>query len=100
MRAHRFACSLAALAALAASPAPALSNARSDMIASKLVDHYRKASCAELDQERKAPKSARRSKMEQRAAERLRQDAQMRADFLAKVAVPIADKMIVCGFIP
>jgi hypothetical protein len=100
MRSHRIACWFVALVALAAAPAIAQSNATSDRLAAKLVEHYRKSSCAELDKERKAPKSLARSNLERRAGARLRQDAQLRADFLGKVAVPIADKMIVCGFLP
>jgi hypothetical protein len=99
MRGRLIACSLMALAALSATPAMA-ANATADRIAAKLVEHYRTTSCEDLARERKAPKSAARSRMEQRAAERLRQDPQLRAEFLGKVAVPIADKMLVCGFIP
>jgi hypothetical protein len=71
-----------------------------DRIATKLLDHYRTNSCAELDKERKKPKSAVHSRVVQRIAEKLRQDAQLRAAFLNRVAVPVADKMLVCGFIP
>jgi hypothetical protein len=99
MRPRRLACPLAMLAALWTSPALG-ANATADRIAAKLIEHYRTTSCEDLAKERKAPKSAMRSRMEQRAAERLRQDAQLRAEFLAKVAAPIADKMLVCGFIP
>jgi hypothetical protein len=100
MRGPRLACTLVVLAALGVAPVSARANAMSDRVAAKLVAHYRTASCAELDKERKTPKSARRKDLEQRASERLRADAQLRADFLGKVAVPIADKMLVCGFIP
>ncbi len=37
---------------------------------------------------------------EQRAITMLRNDPQMRADFINKIAAPIANKMFDCGMIP
>ena len=38
--------------------------------------------------------------MERRAVELLRQDPQLRAQFLNKVAAPIVNKLFECGLIP
>src|SRR6185369_16239900 len=100
MRTDRIAALTGAIVALALTVSDASAAGQSDEVPAKLIDHFRTASCETLAKERKAPKSIVRSQMIKTAAARLRKDAQMRADFLAKVAVPIADKMIVCGFIP
>jgi hypothetical protein len=71
-----------------------------DAIASKLVAKYQSSSCAQLAQERNTPKPPDKEAAVQRAAELLRQDAALRQSFVSKVAAPIVDKMIVCGFIP
>jgi hypothetical protein len=71
-----------------------------DKAAAKVVHKYQTSSCAQLAAERKAPASAQKTEMEQRVGQLLRQDAQLRSAFLKKVAVPVADKMVVCGFIP
>jgi hypothetical protein len=68
--------------------------------AAKVVAKYQNSSCADLAKERQAPPSARKAGMEARAGQLLRDDPQLRAAFVAKVAAPVADKMIVCGFIP
>ena len=68
--------------------------------ATKLVQKYQSSSCEQLAQERQAPKSAQKEQAKQRAGEMLRNDAQVRQEFVSKVAAPIVDKMIVCGFIP
>ena len=71
-----------------------------DAVATKLVQKYQSSSCQQLAQERQAPKSAQREQAMQRAGELLRNDAQIRQEFVSKVAAPVVDKMIVCGFIP
>jgi hypothetical protein len=38
--------------------------------------------------------------MEQRAIQMLRNDPQMRTEFLNRVSAPIANKMFECGMIP
>ena len=43
---------------------------------------------------------ARETQQEQEAIQMLHSDAQMRAAFFNKVAVPIANKMFECGMIP
>ena len=67
-----------------------------DEIAHKVVQKYRNASCEQLWQQRGQPKSAR----EQEAIQALRNDPQMRAVFIDRVAAPIANKMFECGLLP
>lgn len=86
---------LTASAASAQSQHPML-----DQAASKIVAKYQTTSCEDLAKERQTPPSARKAQIEGRAGRMLREDASLRAAFVAKVAAPIADKMIVCGFIP
>jgi hypothetical protein len=67
-----------------------------DEIAHKVVQKYRNASCEQLWQQRGQPKSPR----EQEAIQALRNDPQMRAVFIDRVAAPIANKMFECGLLP
>lgn len=67
-----------------------------DEIAHKVVQKYRSASCEQLWQQRGQPKSPR----EQEAIQALRDDPQMRAAFIDRVAAPIANKMFECGLLP
>lgn len=60
-----------------------------DEIAQKVVQKYRNASCEQLWQQRGQPKSPR----EQELIQALRNDPQMRAAFIDRVAAPIANKM-------
>jgi len=67
-----------------------------DEIAQKVIQKYRNASCEQLWQQRGQPKSPR----EQEAIQALRNDPQMRAVFIDRVAAPIANKMFECGLLP
>ncbi len=67
-----------------------------DEIAHKMVQKYRSASCEQLWQQRGQPKSPR----EQELIQALRNDPQMRAVFIDRVAAPIAYKMFECGLLP
>ena len=67
-----------------------------DMIADKVVQKYQHSTCEQLWAERGKPKSA----DEQQVIQMLRGDAQMRTAFLAKIAVPVANRMFECGMIP
>ena len=71
-----------------------------DAAATKLVQKYQSSSCEQLAAERQRPKAADKEAQKQRVGEMLRQNAEVRREFVSKVAAPIADKMIVCGFIP
>jgi hypothetical protein len=69
-----------------------------DKVAQKVVEKYRTASCEQLAQERMEHKP--KPEAEQKVIEILRNDAQMRAAFLDRVAAPIANKLFECGLIP
>ena len=70
-----------------------------DKIADKLIAKYQTASCEQLWMD-KSKKATPKTQEQQEAIQILRDDAQMRAAFLAKVAPPIANKMFECGMIP
>ena len=67
-----------------------------DALSNKVVQKYQQASCEELAKQKSEPKSA----QEQKMLEKLRSDPQMRAEFINKVAAPIANKLFECGLIP
>lgn len=69
-----------------------------DAIANKIVQKYTSASCEQLwiKKSEHAPPSME----EQRAITVLRNDPQMRAEFINRIAAPIANKMFDCGMIP
>jgi hypothetical protein len=69
-----------------------------DAIASKIIQKYTSSTCEQLwvkKSEHTPP-----SMEEQRAITILRNDPQMRADFINRIAPPIANKMFDCGMIP
>ncbi len=67
-----------------------------DAAANKVIQKYQNSSCEQLWQQRGQPKSQR----EQEAVNFLRNDPQMRAMFIDRVAAPVANKMFECGMIP
>jgi len=67
-----------------------------DEVADRFVQRYMQSSCEQLWQKRDQPKTQR----EQEAVQALRNDPQMRAAFINRVAAPIANKMFECGMIP
>jgi hypothetical protein len=67
-----------------------------DEAANRVVQKYQNSSCEQLWQQRGQPRSQR----EQEAIQFLRNDPQMRAAFINRVAAPIANKMFECGLIP
>ena len=68
-----------------------------DAVAEKIVQKYQASTCEQLWEKRsqKAPPKPE----EQRAIQLLRNDPQMRAEFINKVAPPIVNKMFECGMI-
>jgi len=66
-----------------------------DEVANKVVQKYQKSSCEQLWQRR-----GHHSPREQEAVQALRNNPQMRAEFIDRVAAPIANKMFECGLIP
>jgi hypothetical protein len=69
-----------------------------DQLATKIVQKYQSSSCEQLWEKKAAhaPPSAE----EQRAIGILRNDPQMRTEFINRIAAPIANKMFECGMIP
>ena len=67
-----------------------------NMLADQVIQRYQQSTCEQLWEKKGEPKSAR----EQEALQLLRNDPQMRAAFINKVAAPIANKMFECGMIP
>ena len=69
-----------------------------DSIASKIISKYQTSTCEQLWEKKAAhaPPSAE----EQRAIGILRNDPQMRTEFINRIAAPIANKMFECGMIP
>jgi hypothetical protein len=59
-------------------------------MAQKVIEEYQNSSCQELAEEKRRPPTVQRAQMEQRAVEILRNDAGARAEFLNRVAAPIA----------
>ena len=70
-----------------------------DKLAQRVVEKYQNSSCQQLAEERSQPKAP-RGEMEQRAISVLRSDPQMRAEFINRVAGPVANKLFECGLIP
>ena len=71
-----------------------------EKVAQKVIEQYQTASCQQLAQQKKQPPTGQRAQMEQRAMQILRNDPQMRTEFLNRVAAPIANKLFECGLIP
>jgi hypothetical protein len=69
-----------------------------DKIADKVVQKYETSTCQQLAEKKAANVPPRVE--EQRAIQILRNDPQMRAEFINRVAPPIANKLFQCGFIP
>ena len=70
-----------------------------DMIADKIIQKYQTSTCEQLWQQKAQPKK-KPSAQEQEMITLLRNDPQMRAAFINKIAPPIANKMFDCGMIP
>ncbi len=67
-----------------------------DLVADKVVNKYRNASCEQLWEKKGAPPGEK----EQEALQMLRDDPQMRAIFIKKIADPVLNKMFECGMFP
>ena len=70
-----------------------------DMIADKVVHKYQNSTCEQLWQER-ANKDKPKSAREQEFMQLLRNNPELRTQFINRVAAPIANKMFECGMIP
>jgi hypothetical protein len=67
-----------------------------DEVSGKVIQQYQSSSCEELWRKKGEPKPPR----EQQAIQMMREDPQIRAAFIDRVAAPIANKMFECGMIP
>jgi hypothetical protein len=67
-----------------------------DRVAEKVIQKYQTSNCEQLWEQKGKTKSPE----EERVVNILRQDPQMRQEFINKVAAPIANKMFECGMIP
>jgi ABC-type Fe2+-enterobactin transport system substrate-binding protein len=71
-----------------------------DKLAQRVVEMYQNSSCQQLAAERGQRPTGRKEAMEQRVVEMLHSDANMRNEFMNRVATPIANKLFECGIIP
>ena len=71
-----------------------------DMAANKVIQKYQNSSCEQLWQEKVEQQGRPKPQREQEAVQFLRNDPQMRAMFIDKVAAPVVNKMFECGMIP
>ena len=71
-----------------------------EQIAQKIIQRYQTSSCQQLAQQKSQPPTGQKAQMEQRAIQLLRNDPQMRMEFINRVAAPIANKLFECGMIP
>lgn len=71
-----------------------------EKLAQKVIQKYQTSSCQELAMKKAHPPTGRKAAIEARAIEILRSDPQMRAEFINRVAPPIANKLFECGMIP
>jgi hypothetical protein len=71
-----------------------------EQVAQKVIEKYQTSSCQQLAQQKKQPPTGPKAQMEQRALQLLRNDPQMRTEFLNRVAASIANKLFECGMIP
>ena len=70
-----------------------------EQVAQKVIEKYQTSSCQQLAQQKRQPMRA-KAQMEQNAMQILRNDPQMRTEFLNRVAAPVANKLFECGMIP
>lgn len=65
-------------------------------VADKVIQKYQSATCEQLWAQKQQPKG----EQEQRLIRLLKDDPQLRAAFLDRIAGPIANRMFDCGMIP
>ena len=71
-----------------------------EKVAQKVIEKYQTSSCQQLAQQKSQPPTGQKAQVEQRAVQMLRNDPQMRTEFLSRMAAPIANKLFECGLIP
>ena len=71
-----------------------------DQVANKVIAKYQNSSCGQLAAQRSNPPSGQKAAVEQKVVQQLKDNPQMRAYFINKIAGPIANKLFDCGMIP
>jgi hypothetical protein len=71
-----------------------------DKIAQHVVEKYQTSSCQQLASQRGCPPAGQKGEMEERAVLILYENADMRMEFINRVAAPVANKLFECGMIP
>jgi hypothetical protein len=71
-----------------------------ERVAQKVIQHYQTSSCQDLAQQKSHPPTGQKAQIEQHTVQILRNDPQMRTEFLNRVAAPIANKLFECDMIP
>jgi hypothetical protein len=100
MKKLKLACLVSVLAITAAPDAHAQQYPLLDKVAERVVAKYQNSSCQQLAAERGQRPTGQKAAAEQRVLEMLHSDANMRSEFLGRVAAPIANKLFECGMIP
>lgn len=67
-----------------------------NIVADKVIEKYKNATCEELREQKAKPKSD----QEKNIIEILKDDSQMRTAFVDKIAAPVVNKMFECGMVP
>jgi hypothetical protein len=67
-----------------------------NMVADRVNEKYRNATCEQVWQDKEKPKG----EMEKNLIQMLRENPQMRQVFIDKVAATVANKMFECGLVP
>jgi hypothetical protein len=71
-----------------------------DEVAGRVIQKYQGSSCEQLWEEKAQKQGRPKPPREQQALQLLRDDPQIRAMFIDKIAAPVANKMFECGMIP
>ncbi|HWW18186.1 MAG TPA: hypothetical protein VNY81_06155 [Candidatus Saccharimonadales bacterium] len=71
-----------------------------DKVAQKVIEKYQTSSCEDLKAQKEKPPDPQQAATKQKVVALLKNDPKMRAQFLDKVAGPIANKMFECGMVP
>jgi len=66
------------------------------MVADRVIEKYRSATCEQVWQDKEKPKG----EMEKNLIQMLKENPQMRQVFIDKVAATVANKMFECGLVP
>ena len=67
-----------------------------NMVADRVIEKYRSATCEQVWQDKEKPKG----EMEKNLIKMLQENPQMRQVFIDKVAATVANKMFECGLVP